>query len=530
MRRFRFVAALVASLSLLGVTEGRAASLVPVGTFDRPIFVTSDPDDPERLFVVERDGVVQLVASGKVTEFADLTGLVSCCTSERGLLSIALAPDFASSGLLYASYTGTTAAGGDLGDIHVDAFVAGAAGVDLSTRMPIISIGHSANANHNGGQLQFGPDGYLYISVGDGGGGGDPFDAGQNLTTLLGKVLRIDPRPGESPAHAIPPGNPFAGPGEAGLDEIWAYGLRNPWRFSFDRQSGDMVLADVGQGAREEIDFTPSPAPGAVGGAGANYGWDCHEGLLPYAGPPDAPSPSCTGASGFTDPVFDYPHTDPGDGRAHGCSVTGGYMVRDPGLGDLFGRYVYGDFCVGQIRSIDLSHPDPPETDRAEPGIAVPTFSLWSFGEDSCGRVYLATGGGGVFRLQGDEPTNCPSPPPPSPDPEPGPDLGAVPLEARSPADARRQRSWLGLRAPRKRVKAGRVAPLIARVARCKGRVGDLVQLRRGGEKLGTKRLRTNCTARFHPRIRHRSTFRARLPGTPSHRPSRSRRLAIGIR
>ena len=203
MRRFRLVAVSVASLSLLGAAEGRAASLVPVGTFDQPIFVTSDPDNPDRLFVVEREGVVRLVEGGSASAFADLTALVSCCDSERGLLSIALSPDFADSGLLYASYTGTPSAGGAEGDIHVDAFVAGAAGVDPVTREPIVSVDHSLNANHNGGQIQFGPDGYLYVSTGDGGGGGDPLGAGQSLDTLLGKVLRIDPRPGQAPPYAI---------------------------------------------------------------------------------------------------------------------------------------------------------------------------------------------------------------------------------------------------------------------------------------------------------------------------------------
>jgi hypothetical protein len=482
--------------------------------------------------VAEREGFVQLAAGGRVTEFADLTGLVSCCTSERGLLSIAPAPDFAASGLIYAAYTGKAAAGGDLGDIHVDAFVAGTGGVDLGTRAPIISIGHSVHANHNGGQLQFGPDGYLYISIGDGGGGGDPFDAGQSLSTLLGKVLRIEPRPGESPPYAIPVGNPFAVEGDPGLDEIWAYGLRNPWRFSFDRLSGDTLIADVGQGAREEVDFAPSPAPGTVGGAGANYGWDCREGLLPYTGPPGAPSPACT--EGFADPVFDYPHADPEDGSAHGCSITGGYVVRDPGLGDLHGRYVYGDFCVGQIRSIDLSDPDPPETDRLEPGLAVPAASLWSFGEDSCGRVYVAAGGGEVLRLEGDEPTDCASPPPPDPDPAPdpgpNPEVDAALLRAPPIGPAARTRTEARLRASRRRVAKGTRAQLTVGVSPCEGRAGDAVQLRRGGRPLQTKRLNTNCTARFHPRIRHRATFRARASATDSHSPGRSPRLTISIR
>lgn len=198
MRRVRWVAALAGSFALLAATGAgaKAASLEPVGTFEQPIFVTSDPEDPDRLFVVEREGVVQVVEEGVAGVFADLSDLVSCCAGERGLLSIALAPDFAASGRFYAAYTGTAAAGGDLGDIHLDAFRHDGAGELV--REPILSVGHPDFSNHNGGQLQFGPDGFLYLSTGDGGGGGDPLESGQSLDTLLGKLLRIDPRPGAS--------------------------------------------------------------------------------------------------------------------------------------------------------------------------------------------------------------------------------------------------------------------------------------------------------------------------------------------
>jgi hypothetical protein len=183
------------------------------------------------------------------------------------------------------------------------------------------------------------------MSLGDGGGTGDPFENGQDTEELLGKVLHIDPRPGQVPPYSIPAGNPFDG--TAGRDEIWAYGLRNPWRFSFDRATGDMVIADVGQSAREEIDVAASPAPGVVGGAGANYGWNCREGFIAYTNPAAA----CATASGFTEPVFDYPHSDPGGGAAYGCSIIGGYVVRDPGVPDLYGRYLSTDYCSQGIRS-----------------------------------------------------------------------------------------------------------------------------------------------------------------------------------
>lgn len=525
----RVVAAVALWLAVLlvGAGSASAASLQPVGTFSQPIYVTSDPTDPDRLFVAQREGLVIEVDGGGTETFADLGPLVSCCASERGLLSIALAPDFAVSGRLYAAYTGSEAAGGAVGDIHVDAFRA--AGAGAPTREPIISIGHSTNANHNGGQLQFGPDGHLYISVGDGGGGGDPFDAGQSLATLLGKVLRIDPRPGLSPPYAIPSGNPFAGPGDAGLDEIWAYGLRNPWRFSFDRLSGDLAIADVGQSAREEVNRAASPAPGVVGGGGANYGWDCREGSIAYTGPS---SPACAGASGFTDPVFDYPHTNPGDGSAFGCSITGGYVVRDASLGDLYGRYVYGDYCGGQLRSIDLTAPDPRATDRAEPGLTVPAFSLYSFGEDSCGRVYVVTGGGGVFRLEGTAPASCPPPPslPPLPSPpSPGPLPAPVPLPAGAGGLDTRPRAPTSVQASaaRQEVELGQKALILARISPCAGREGQQVALHRGGRAVARRRLEGSCLARFRPRVVSQSTFRVRVPGTELYLPARSARLAL---
>ncbi len=195
-----------------------------VGKFKQPIFVTSDPLNPDRLLIAEREGGVSEVGPGGTRQLLDIHELVSCCESERGLLSLAPAPDFDSTGRFYVAYTGTPAAGGAEGDIHVDSFHPLAGG--QMARDPILAVAHSQNENHNGGQLQFGPDGHLYLSVGDGGGGGDPNGNGQNTETLLGKIIRVDPHPGEVPAYTIPPGNPFAaGPGR---DEVWAYGLRNP--------------------------------------------------------------------------------------------------------------------------------------------------------------------------------------------------------------------------------------------------------------------------------------------------------------
>jgi hypothetical protein len=459
-------------LSLCFAAGAVAATLEPVGDFSQPIFVTSDPASPSDLFVVEREGRVVEDDAGSRSVFADLTDLVSCCESERGLLSIALAPDFASSGRFYAAYAGKPAAGGAQGDVHVDAFrhVGGAL-----VREPLFSVGHATNANHNGGQLEFGPDGNLYISVGDGGGGGDPFESGQDLGSLLGKILRLEPHPGAEP-------------------QIWSYGLRNPWRFSFDRATGDMVIGDVGQNAHEEIDYAPSPATGVVGGEGANYGWNCREGFSAYP----EPGASCAGASGFTQPVFDYPHADPGDGTAHGCSITGGYVVRDPSLGDLYGRYVYADYCVGEIRSLAL-----PATaggvaggDRSEQlSVTHPV----SFGEGPCGRLYVVSQAGTVYRFVGAAPTLCGG--------------ATAPSVLPSPTHAvRRKREQLRLTVKARPTHGALRLLLTARLSPCAGQAGERVQLNRGGRRLAGKRLDRHCVARFHRRIEHRSTFRALLP------------------
>lgn len=468
------LASLTLLLWLCCAAGAGAATLESIGDFSQPIFVTSDPGNPADLFVVEREGRVVEDEAGSRSVFADLTALVSCCESERGLLSIALAPDFDTSGRFYAAYTGKPAAGGAEGDVHVDAFRHDGAAL---VREPLFSVGHSANANHNGGQLELGPDGNLYISVGDGGGGGDPFESGQDLGSLLGKILRLEPHPGAEP-------------------RIWSYGLRNPWRFSFDRLDGAMVIADVGQNAREEIDVAPSPAPGVVGGNGSNYGWNCREGFIAYT----SPGASCAGASGFVEPVFDYPHADPGNGAAHGCSITGGYVVRDPGLGDLYGRYLYTDYCVGEIRSLV-----PPTTasgvasgDRSE-GLAV-THPV-SFGEDSCGRLYVVSQAGTVYRFVGATPSTCPAALARSP--------GApIPIDA-----LRHKRSRLRLTVSAHRANGGWLRLLlIARLTPCADQAGETVQLNRGGRRIAGKPLDRHCVARFHRRIAHRSTFRALLP------------------
>ncbi|HEX8689750.1 MAG TPA: PQQ-dependent sugar dehydrogenase [Solirubrobacterales bacterium] len=504
-RIVRIALPLAATVALLSqVAPSQAATLVPIGSFDRPMFVTSDPTDPDRLFVVEREGRVLVATATGFELFGELEALVSCCTSERGLLSIALAPDFSTTERFYAAYTGETAAGGAEGDIHLDAFRPSPAGGGALLREPILTIGHADEANHNGGQLQFGPDGHLFLSTGDGGGVGDPDGNGQDLESLLGKLLRIEPQPGSVPSYTAPVGNPFVD--APGRDEIWSYGLRNPWRFSFDRGSGDLVIADVGQSLREEVDHAPSPAPGLTGGIGANFGWNCREGLIAY---PAAPA-SCTGF-GFTDPAFEYPHDDPGGDAAHGCSITGGYVVRDPGLGDLYGRYLYADFCIGELRSLLLPAvvEGSASGDRSE-GLAV--ANPVSFGEDACGRIYVVSNSGGVFRLYGDSGPACAQAPP-----RPVFPGGPTTVSAAPPATSRGSSAAARLHRLTLRVRRlDRGVELIVRVLPCDGAAGLPVQLNRGGRSIGRKRLDERCSARFRLRFAGRATFRAVFEGQRS--------------
>jgi Glucose / Sorbosone dehydrogenase len=466
-----------ALLVLLGAGSAQALTLEPVGSFDQPIYVTSDPGDAGRLLVAEREGTIQLVENGVASEFVDLSSVVDCngeCQSERGLMSIALSPDFQSSGRLYVFYAN------DLdGKLHVDELVSAGPGHDtasLATLEPLLEIEHPGFANHNGGQLQFGPEGNLFVSTGDGGGSNDPADNAQDPDSPLGKLLRVDPDD----------------PGLPNSYETWASGLRNPFRFSFDRLSGDMVIGDVGQVAREEIDFAPSPFPGVAGGQGADYGWDCREGLLAGAGP----SPTCAlaPADAFTEPVFDYPHSpDPAFGGPDRCAVIGGYVVRDPGLGALFGRYVYSDLCSGVLRALKLPAGGfGPAGGDCSLGLQV--NEPVSFGEDAAGQLYVIEQGGDVLRLEGLPPAGCPSlpsqPPQPRVEPQPKP-------------------TFIGITAQRRRVERGKTAVLTVWVSPCEGRKGDVVALQHDGRRNGSKFLSRACTARFLRRVHRNSAFAA---------------------
>jgi hypothetical protein len=475
----KLMAGAILSLSMAAGTA-HALTLQQIGTgFEQPIYVTSDPGNPERLFVVEREGVVVLVQNGEVKPFADIHSVVSCCEGERGLLSIALSPDFDTSGRFFLYYTGRK----EPGEIHIGEMVASGNSAASSTLRDVIPpIPHPGHSNHDGGQLQFGPEGALFFGTGDGGGENDEEHNAQNPASELGKLLRL-PSPG-----------PLKSP------EIWSLGLRNPFRFSFDRLTGDLWIGDVGQTKREEVDFAAAPGLGQ----GANYGWNCVEGKIPG---PSTDEPECAlNAGKFVPPVFDYPHDDPGGGKAFGCAIIGGYVARGPGLGSLFGRYVYGDLCEGQIRS--FSPASPTTTDRSE---GVHVEDLNSFGQDSCGRLYAVSGNGPVYRLVGPEIATCPT---------------ATPIYT-PPAQKALAPSFIGIRAVSRKVRRHRRGLVSAWVTPCDGHRGDAVTLWRGRRNMGTRYLDRACSVRFRPRIDRRSSFRATVRENAEFLPAISRKVTI---
>jgi len=336
-----------------------------------------------RLFVVEKPGVIRILRGGQLDAepFLDLRHRVGASGSEQGLLGLAFRPRFTDTGWLFVNYT--DAAGATV----IARFTASGDRGDPSSETVLLRI-EQPFANHNGGSMAFGPDGYLYIGTGDGGSAGDPPGNGQSLNTLLGKILRLDVDGGEP--YAIPADNPFAGSDEV-YPEIWASGLRNPWRFAFDRLTGDLYIGDVGQNQWEEIDMLPAGAPG-----GANFGWNAREGLHAYVG--DA-------TTGFVDPVAEYGHDQ-------GCSVTGGKVVRDAALPEWQGTYLYGDFCSGRVWGLRRA------ADGAWlNGLLFETgMSISAFGEDAAGQVYLLDYGGAIYRLA--PARNAHGPQSPGPPPE----------------------------------------------------------------------------------------------------------------
>jgi hypothetical protein len=489
-------------LLLLGIFAATAAgaqgaTLQSIGGFAEPTYVTSDPGNPNRLFVVQRKGRIVQVENGVQSEFANLESVVSNpIAGEQGLLSIALAPDFDTSGKFYVFYTGRESAP----EIHVAELTASGTTASLSTRRDLLTIPHPNQTNHYGGQLQFGPEGNLFIATGDGGGSNDQEHHSQDKTSLLGKILRIGTQPSGVLPYTVPASNPFAASANANEKLVFAYGLRNPYRFSFDRLSHDLVIGDVGQEKREEVDW----APYSSGlGAGADYGWNCREGRLP--GPATSPDPECATppSGGFVEPAFDYPHIDPGGGAAHGSAIIGGFVERDPSLPELNGRYVYGDLN-GEIRSLVLG--EAFASDRSE---NLPVTNLNSFGEDACGRLYAVSGNGTVYRIVGATPATC----------------------IQTPVTTTKQLvfSTVGIRAVTRRVRRNGRAQISVWVSPCTGRHGESVRLLRGHTRLGSRRLDRACTARFLPRVTHKVKFRAEVRADQTYFSATSRQLGFHV-
>lgn len=347
--------------------------LADVGTFSFPVLVASPAGDNTRIFVVEKPGTIRIVKQGSIlgAPFLDLRGKVST-GSEQGLLGLAFHPGYATNGLFVVNYTDSG------GDTKVSLFRISTSDpdrADPSSEQVILTVTQPFS-NHNGGMVTFGPDGQLYVGMGDGGSGGDPQGNGQKRSTLLGKMVRL----GVSATGqvSIPSDNPFVGQTDA-RSEIWSLGLRNPWRFSFDRATGDLYIGDVGQGDREEID-----AVSLAASKGANFGWNTMEGKACYG------SGSCD-RTGLVLPVVDYPHSD------GACSVTGGYVYRGTAISGLAGTYFYADYCRGWVRSFRLANGIATE-EREWPDLA-PNGQITGFGQDAAGELYLVTAGGRVAKI-----------------------------------------------------------------------------------------------------------------------------------
>jgi hypothetical protein len=474
-------------LALLGAAPAAAAPrLEPVASFTQPTYVTSPPGDP-RLFVTERAGLVRIVGKDGTVEPAPFVDLSSHTTTvgERGLLSMAFPPDYTASGLAYVF---VTAIDGTLQIREIRRSARDPDRAEPGRGRLVLSQAHPGSDNHNGGQLQFDSGGRLYAGFGDGGGSNDPNGNGQDLDTLLGKLIRIDPRmTAGGAAYGIPAGNPFAG-STPGRNEIWAYGLRNPYRFSFDRSTGALWIGDVGQDTREEVDLA------AAGVGGQNYGWRCYEGTIrtPTLGT------TCE-APGHVPPLFDLDQMDDGV-----CSITGGYVVRDPGLPSLAGRYLYGDLCKDEIQSASAN--GDPGT-----GTGMSVARLVSFGQDACARLYTVSLDGAVSRIRDGAGTRCdpeePTVPPAGGGPPRPPAAGPPPAPAAAAADRSAPRLRVRRRA-RQRVRGGRAVRLAVTASEP---ASVRVTLRVPG--VGTLRSRSDTLAAGIP-----GTFRIALTGARGKR------------
>jgi glucose/arabinose dehydrogenase len=366
----------------------RALRIAP--TFSYPVGIYQAPGDAQRFYVVEKNlGTIRLIKNGtlQATPFLNIRTLITN-SGERGFLSAAFHPQYQTNGHFFVYYTNTS------GNVVIARYTRDTANPDIANPSSAVILKTIVKdfANHNGGQLQFGPDGYLYAGIGDGGDGDDPNNNAQDINNLQGKMLRLDV---DNPPTYVPTTNPYVG--IDGLDEIWDIGVRNPWRFSFDRLTGDIYIADVGQGSREEIDFEPAGSAGNI-----NYGWDCREGFICSPGNNGGDGCSCT-QGGLTDPILDISHSDSGT-----CSITGGYVYRGCAIPSEHGNYFFADYCGGYIRSFHY-----------EPGNAIPVAwqartsqlsgimgQVVSFGEDLAGELYICTSGGNIYKIV---PATCPA-------------------------------------------------------------------------------------------------------------------------
>ena len=384
------LAASAATVSNAGAPTEPIQSELFVGGFVTPLEMVQNPTNPAIQYVVQQNGLIRVINNGVVqaTSFLNVQSRIST-GGERGLLGMALDPDFASNRRFYINYTNPA------GNTHVASYTANNnLSADFNSENVILVVTQDFS-NHNGGCLRTGPDGMLYISLGDGGSGGDPFNRGQTRTQLLGKILRIDPSSDDFPAdpnrdYAIPAGNPYVGH-PTFRPEIWSYGVRNIWKFTFDEGpcgTGAMLMGDVGQNAREEVNYEPA------GAGGRNYGWDCREGLAAFGGcaPPVGES--------FTDPVYDYLQS------SFGRSITGGYVYRGADMANNRGRYYFADFITGRTGSIALDV-DPMTGEATASDFIEHTSQLGSlgnisaFGRDAAGELYALSFNGNIYRIRG---------------------------------------------------------------------------------------------------------------------------------
>ncbi|MCC6964320.1 MAG: PQQ-dependent sugar dehydrogenase [candidate division Zixibacteria bacterium] len=378
-----FIALLAAAYPAQG--QPQVTSQILTSGLSRPVFATSPPGDYRRLFIVEQRGSASVATRADIRIW-DLHGdsLFSkpflsvspvATGNEEGLLGLAFHPNYAVNGYFYTYHTNSA------GNNVVTRYKVSAANPDSAaadSAFTILPLNHPSQSNHNGGWIGFGPDGYLYIATGDGGGGGDPFENGQSLNVLLGKMLRID-LDGGSP-YAIPPSNPFFGGTER--QEIFYWGLRNPWRNSFDRQTGAMFIADVGQNQWEEINWRPAADSGNI-----NFGWDLKEGTHCYE-----PATNCDPLGITTDPIYEYSHD-------FGCSITGGYVYRGCAIPAVVGDYFFGDYCAGTVFSFAYSGVSITDFKDRTSELGLPGFGLFSFAEDNFGELYVLYQSGTIYKI-----------------------------------------------------------------------------------------------------------------------------------